>query len=120
MKILFCMIFLHIIDDYYLQGVLAQMKQRSWWTKQDGYRDLYKHDYLCALMFHSFSWTFMIMLPIMIQKETASTFLIVFIVNMFIHGFIDDLKANKFKINLWTDQLIHLTQIVITWVICFV
>ena len=29
--ILLCMIFCHIIDDYYLQGILASMKQKSWW-----------------------------------------------------------------------------------------
>jgi hypothetical protein len=29
--------------------------------------------------------------------------------------FVDDLKANKLKINLITDQLIHLTQIGITF-----
>lgn len=28
--ILATMIFCHIADDYYLQGILAQMKQRSW------------------------------------------------------------------------------------------
>ena len=28
---LLTMIFLHIVDDYYLQGVLAKMKQRKWW-----------------------------------------------------------------------------------------
>ena len=31
--ILIGMFFLHIVDDYYLQGCLAQMKQQSWWEK---------------------------------------------------------------------------------------
>ena len=30
---LLLMIFLHIVDDYYLQGILASMKQRGWWEK---------------------------------------------------------------------------------------
>lgn len=27
--VLFSMFFLHIVDDYYLQGILAKMKQKS-------------------------------------------------------------------------------------------
>ena len=30
---LIIMVFLHIVDDYYLQGVLATMKQKDWWIK---------------------------------------------------------------------------------------
>ena len=44
-KLLLLMIFAHIVDDYYLQGILASMKQKSWWTKQEGYKSLYKNDY---------------------------------------------------------------------------
>ena len=32
--ILLFMIMMHIVDDYYLQGILASMKQKSWWMKQ--------------------------------------------------------------------------------------
>ena len=35
-------------------------------------------------------------------------------VNCGLHFAVDDLKANKKKINLWQDQLIHIVQIVIT------
>ena len=31
--VLFLMLFLHVVDDYYLQGILASMKQKSWWQK---------------------------------------------------------------------------------------
>ena len=31
--ILFLMIFLHIIDDFCLQGIMASMKQKSWWQE---------------------------------------------------------------------------------------
>ncbi len=57
------MVFLHIIDDYLLQGVLAEMKQRDWWRKQYPER-MYNYDYVMALAMHSLSWSFMIMLPI--------------------------------------------------------
>ena len=119
--ILLAMIFLHIIDDYKLQGILASMKQNKWWREQKEYKDLYKNDYLMALVEHSFSWTFMIMLPIAFTLHfNIGWWLIAYILNMAIHAFIDNLKANKFKINLVTDQFIHLTQIVITWLVFIV
>ena len=43
--ILFAMIFCHIVDDYYLQGILASMKQKAWWQKQESYCEKYKYDY---------------------------------------------------------------------------
>lgn len=42
----------------------------------------------------------------------------IIIVNTVIHYFIDDLKTNKCKINLWQDQLSHVAQIGLT--ICFI
>ena len=117
--IVLMMIFFHIIDDYKLQGILASMKQKKWWKEQKEYKELYRDDYICALITHSFSWSFMIMLPIAFIKsfEIGTFFLIVFILNMAIHAIVDDLKANKFKINLITDQTIHLIQIIITAII---
>ena len=117
--IVLMMIFCHIIDDYKLQGILASMKQKKWWQEQKEYKNLYKYDYIWALITHSFSWSFMIMLPIIFIKsfEIGTTFLIVFILNMITHAVVDDLKANKFKINLIQDQIIHLIQIVVTAII---
>ena len=37
-----------------------------------------------------------------------------FAVNLIIHAVIDDLKANRRKLNLWEDQIIHIIQIVMT------
>lgn len=120
--ILLCMIFLHIVDDYYMQGILASMKQKAWW-KEKYPETLYKYDYLIALVEHAFSWTFSIHIPLvvwMILKNiniSTISFVAIFIVNWFIHGFVDDLKANKLKINLVCDQVIHIIQIIITWLI---
>ena len=110
------MIFAHIVDDYYLQGILASLKQKSWWENQKSYKPLYQYDYIVALIMHAFSWSFMISLPILYLGFTKS---IVFsiILNTIIHGIVDDLKANKGKINLIVDQSIHIIQIVITWVL---
>lgn len=115
--ILLWMVFMHIVDDYYLQGILASMKQKSWWGNTDS---LFKNDYMWALLMHAFSWTFMIMLPIAFVYgfKISLLFLIMFSLNWSIHAIVDNLKANEKKINLWHDQLIHLAQIIITaWVL---
>ena len=113
------MIFLHIVDDYYLQGWLASAKQKKYW--QDNAPDeMYKYDYIWALIMHSFSWTFMIMLPVVLFAEyDILSFITVFIGNLIIHGLTDDFKANKKEINLWQDQLIHITQIIGTFFVFF-
>ena len=60
--VLALMIFAHIVDDYYLQGVLAKMKQKSWW-EQNAPDEKYKNDYKIALMCHAWSWAIMITIP---------------------------------------------------------
>ena len=117
--ILAAMIFLHIIDDYVLQApCLCDLKQKSFWEK-NAPQKMYKNDYLCALLMHSLSWSFMIMLPIAIvlKFNVNINFFLMFIINAVFHAGIDDLKANKFRINLWQDQLTHIGQIVITLVL---
>ena len=59
---LILMFFLHIVDDFYLQGILAKLKQIGWW-KKNAPNPLYRYDYIVGLVVHSFSWAFMIMLP---------------------------------------------------------
>ena len=112
------MIFCHIIDDYYLQGILASMKQRSWWEENYPQKS-YSYDYIMALVMHAMSWAFMIMLPVAAYMGFRPTniFFVVLAVNSVIHALVDDLKANKHKINLIADQSIHLIQIIITAII---
>jgi hypothetical protein len=71
--ILLSMLFMHIVDDYYLQGILASMKQKSWWQKLESYKDFYKYDYIVALIMHSFSWAFMVMMPIAFTMSFSVT-----------------------------------------------
>jgi hypothetical protein len=110
------MLFMHIVDDYYLQGILASMKQKGWWQKQETYCDKYKNDYKVALCMHACSWTFMIMLPLLLYFRFQQHWLVGLIatVNVWVHAFVDDLKANKKKLNLVQDQTIHLIQILAT------
>ena len=125
--LLFGMIFLHIVDDYYMQGILSQMKQREWWVNNAPSR-MYKRDYLMAMFMHGFSWSFMIMIVptiyvlVAAYNVSAMIFAIIlfFIANLGIHMFVDDMKANKKKINLIQDQLTHLAQILITWIVLVV
>ena len=119
MILIFTMIFCHIVDDYYLQGWLASAKQKSWW-KTNAPDELYKNDYKMALIEHAFSWSFMIHIPIIVSSflikmpYLSVVYSITLIINMCIHAFVDNLKANKKKISLVTDQIIHLFQVVIT------
>ena len=74
-----------------------------------------------ALAEHAFSWSFMIHLPLLISfimmDLSLYNLFVSYFINWIIHMVVDDLKANKLKINLIQDQLIHLQQIMITWLI---
>lgn len=119
--ILISMFFCHIVDDYYLQGWLASAKQKSWWDKNSPDK-LYKHDYIAALFMHSFSWTFMMMLvpTIYIILFGGRYYPLVFVANLIIHMITDNLKANVKVINLWQDQLIHMIQIIGTFIVLII
>ena len=119
------MIFLSIVDDYYLQGWLASAKQKNYWKQNapDNFYEFYKYDYIMALFMHSFSWSFMIMIVPTIYTLTISTninlaivlIIVFFVFNLCLHIFTDNEKANKKSINLIGDQLCHLVQIIGTW-----
>ena len=112
------MIFCHIIDDYYLQGWLASAKQKKYW-EENAPAKFYRFDYIWALIMHSFSWAFMVMLPIAFTMsfQVNVLFVVVFVANMIGHAITDNEKANRFTINLWIDQIVHLSQIVMTAII---
>lgn len=113
------MMFCHIVDDYYLQGILANMKQKSWWKNQENYNGYYKFDYIVGLLMHSLSWAFMVMLPIALYLhfQIDWVFGLTFVINAITHCVIDDLKANKKAINLVLDQSAHIIQICATYAV---
>jgi hypothetical protein len=117
-EIFLLMILAHVVDDFVLQPVcLSKLKQKSWWETQDGYKTLYNNDYKMALLVHSMSWSIMILLPVIITNNIPGIVLFsTFIVNTLIHYYIDDMKANKGKINLMVDQFVHIMQIITTWI----
>lgn len=120
LKLFLLCVLLHLVADYTLQGCLANMKQRSWWDNLfNQYPDKdttpYKYDYKCALFCHALYWTLITFAPILFCINiTSDVILGVVIINTAIHYTVDDLKANKFMINLWTDQIFHFVQIGIT------
>lgn len=131
--VLFAMIFLHVVDDYYLQGILASMKQKDWWPKQFPQNTMpkkYANDYKAALAAHAFSWSFMAHLPIVVcyflfnlNTGVFIGWILFMLVQAFFHGFIDNEKANLHSINLNADQILHLGQILVSWLftmICLV
>jgi hypothetical protein len=115
------MIFFHVIADYNLQGWLASAKQKSYW-EQNAPDKMYEHDYITALIMHSFGWSFMVMLPIAYVQsfDVRFNFFILFVLNIVIHAFVDDLKANKKLINLYQDQFIHMLHIFLTSLLLYI
>lgn len=120
--VLMCMIFMHILDDFCLQpiGFLANGKQKEWWMK-NAPDEKYKYDYLVVLFFHSFSWTFMMMMPLLLHLVLfgGAYYPLLFIGNVIIHFYVDNEKANNKKFNLVQDQACHMIQILVTWLLWF-
>lgn len=121
--VFFSMFWLHLIDDFHLQGFLGDLKQRVWWEKN--YPDeLYKHDWEFALFEHSFSWSFTTHIPLLIISLYSYytngylyalwVYVLCIVFNTVFHMIIDDSKANKLEISLSTDQMLHIAQIVIS------
>lgn len=113
--VLCMMIFAHIVDDYYLQGILAKLKQKKWW--KENYPDKtykYRFDYIVGLSMHAFSWSFMTSLPLLLISKDYNLIVLCICINAIIHAIIDHLKANLLVINLFQDQLLHMMQLIVT------
>ena len=124
MKLFLLMLLLHFIADYTLQGCLANMKQKSWWIEQCHKHGFdfakYKYDYVCSLICHALYWTLITFAPIIFFSDLSDIGIVtVAFGNMAIHAIIDHTKANKFKINLIVDQLLHWAQIFITYEVIY-
>lgn len=123
--ILLFMIFMHIIDDFKFQGIMASMKQKSWWENQEGYSDKYRFDYIPALLCHAFSWSMMIHLPILVyfkfdMGDQWEFFVFMIISQFLVHAFIDNSKSNWKVTNLVVDQIFHFFQIGLSWILLII
>lgn len=119
--LLIAMLYAHIVDDYRHQGILASMKQRSWW-EENAPDEKYEHDYLIALYEHAFSWVVAVHIPVVVYWVMRGYainwvyFILMFMSMWFVHACVDNEKANRHTINLVQDQAIHVLQIVVAWV----
>ena len=119
LKLILFSLFLHLLDDFVLQAAfLNNGKQKEWWRNQTS-NELYKNDYIICLLAHGLEWALLTFLPILTLEESSSWFFLLgmIICNAGVHSFVDDMKANKKKINLVTDQVIHVIQILLTYFI---
>lgn len=137
--ILFLMLLMHYIEDFHLQGCLANLKQKKWWEKQMSNNDMYSHyvlehsiyknDYKMSLFAHSIENALFVMLPMIVDmlisefthclQNTWILFIPSAILICVSHYLIDDSKANKMKINLIQDQLYHLCVILLIFLCYF-
>jgi len=120
----FCFL-LHLIADFNLQGILANMKQKCWWCQQmrdlppcvhklDNFdADRYDTDWCAALGCHAIMWS-LLTFGIFMFLVSPLAFSAIVLINAAIHANIDHAKANAFLINLEEDQICHLIQIAIT------
>ena len=116
-------LYCHVLDDYFFQGCLANLKQKQWWVEQtknlnDEAKEMYKYDYIVALICHSVSWSVSIMAPLIWSEHliggnvfSYKFYCIAFLCNTFVHAITDNAKANEKCINLVWDQCIHFLQI---------
>lgn len=117
--VLTLMILGHLFADYPLQGWLAQAKQKSYWRL---YGIKNAKDWIPALICHATMWGILVFLPMAFAfgaELQLGWMWIALPINIIVHFIIDDLKANRHKINLWQDQLLHLIQILITWLVWY-
>lgn len=113
--LLILMIYFHIIDDFYLQGILAKLKQKEWWETTFPGNKMYDCDYIIALLLHAFSWAVTVHIPVLFIYHAYS--LPLFLGAFALHAIIDDLKANKEIFGLAIDQILHIVQIEFLWMI---
>lgn len=123
-KLTLLVILLHLVADYSLQGCLAQLKTAKFWRSvcrdcewcsADAAFRRYGHDYRAGLVCHALYWTLVTFAPIIFHPLcSAWTALAIVSLNALFHCWVDDLKANRGRLNLVQDQLLHAVQIAAT------
>ena len=119
LSILALMVLAHHIADYTLQGVLASLKQKTWWDAQmpdvkPDRRRKYRNDYKAALVCHSLYWSLIICLPLV--AFDGPIYAIMSLAQAAMHYVVDDAKANRGRLNLVQDQALHSLQILSVWI----
>lgn len=128
--IFIAMVLFHILEDFHLQGILASMKQKSWWQSECNKLGIkyesskYKHDHIISLCIHALENSIFITLPLIIDGliTTFTTNLnnslfigwaFIIFASTVVHAFIDNFKCNNKGISLIIDQLLHFIFIIL-------
>ena len=120
------MLVLHVIADFHLQGCLADLKQKRWWMDNvfsKGFNHKYDKDYLAALAMHGLEWSIIVHIPVFWLAwthlpDTSTRYLILLasvLIQAVLHAVIDDLKCNRYKLNLIQDQMLHIGQLILIY-----
>lgn len=124
------MVLFHILEDFHLQGILASMKQKSWWQSECNKLGIkyesskYKHDHIISLCIHALENSIFITLPLIIDGLIATLtinpnnclfigWVFIIFANTVVHAFIDNFKCNNKGINLIIDQILHFIFIIL-------
>jgi len=121
-KLFLLVLLLHFIADFNLQlgAGLDKFKSVDWWRKimgetiwgtADEQFRKYKHDYKVAMAIHSVVWALVTFAPCIWLCTSAKAMLSILAVNAVAHYYIDNLKANRYRLNLVQDQILHLLQV---------
>ena len=139
--LLLLMLLAHIVEDFHLQGKMADMKQKMWWAhmiddaiedsdrrngkktiKDDSYYTFwdmrYKqfgNDYIPVLILHGFEWAICVSIPVFFYTgfEPSMGYVLMVCVMAAVHSIVDHMKCNEMCINLVVDQAIHMVQIAV-------
>lgn len=117
-RIFFVMLLLHVVTEFVLQPVaLLRIKQKTYWEQPErpnGGKDTSA----MAIAINAILWSVMIMLPLMYYStEGDLILLLVFLVNMLVHAYIDEYTTNRHKLTFVTAQSLYLLQLIITFLV---
>lgn len=112
--ILFLCLVGHCIGDYVLQtDFIAKAKSPKFWKETND-----KRGWIPVLIAHSLIWSFCTFSPLLYFYGSIWLVVYSFIINAFIHFFVDWLKCAG-RSNMLIDQCIHLFQILITLLVLY-
>lgn len=111
------MVLMHVVEDFHLQGRMADMKQKAFW---EPYGEKYAWDHVPALLLHGFEWSVLVAMPIMLAEGFGlpAWFYGAVALNGLVHSYVDHLKCNRLRISLVQDQCIHMMQVVALLAVC--
>jgi len=128
-KLFLLTLLLHFISDFTLQGLLGNLKWKDWWMRECNRMEKeqtlewgsakatfrkYRFDYICGMICHCLYWTLFTFAPIIWGMNNSWLIVALVVTNAAFHYVVDDLKANRWRLNLCQDQLLHLVQITAT------